>query len=612
MPTLNKSVRGRFLRITVPLIFLSVLGVFTAIELLAHRNALTRLQQSSAALLRTQSAALANPLWNLDYEQIRLSLEAIVTNQEIVAVRVYGENEEIIAQTGKVANLNGDEMLLEREISYNAGTGPREIGKIEFRVTRADIWNQTRDRLFLAAVIALAAVTMEVGAALFALRRIVGAPLERLLTAINAAKSDRKRYRIGQGPPDEMGQVINAFNEMLDQQEAYEAELLEQTRMESELKIGRDLQLSMVPHEFDTITLGHPISLWAILEPAREVGGDFYDAFYLGDGRLCLVIGDVSDKGVPAALLMAVTKTMIKSIATKGASANEVMTSVNEELCRGDHRGMFVTLFVSFLDLETGRLSYCNAGHNPPLRFGDDGKVMALPDRNGPVVGAIPGLTYTQSVAVLADGETLVLYTDGVTEAADAQERLYGDDGLRDLLVELCGSSAKAIVQAIVQAVKNHEGDADRSDDVTVLAVTFRKTADTLWRGTAPATLENIGKLSDSMSKALAQFSENLAAKAQLVLDEIGANVVNHAVAGADAPIEISVEVYGTREELRLKISDNGPAFDPATAPVPNVAFSADERTVGGLGIHLVRNISEAFSYARQADRNVYYLTLRE
>ncbi|WP_143534438.1 ATP-binding SpoIIE family protein phosphatase [Roseovarius albus] len=577
---------------------------------MAHRNALTRLEENSAALLRTQSAALANPLWNLDYEQINLSLEAIATNREIVVVRIFGEDGEIMAQAGHESALQGDELLFRGQVIFDAGAGPREIGEIVFLITQIEIRTQTRDRLLLAAFIALAAVAMEVGAALFALRRIVGVPLDRLLKAINTAKSDRSRTRVIEGPPDEMGQVISAFNQMLDQQAVYESELTAQARMESELNIGREMQLSMVPHDFNALTKGHPISLSAALEPAREVGGDFYDAFHVGDQTLCVVIGDVSDKGVPAALLMAVTKTMVKSFALEGVPAKDIVTAVNEELCRGDHRNMFVTLFVGLLDLKTGLLTHCNAGHNPPLRLSASGRISPLPDRNGPVVGAVPGQHYSQSLTQMEEGETLLLYTDGVTEASDAQDRLFGDQGLSDLLTKLPERSTAEIVRAIIHAVADHEGEADRTDDVTVLAATFHGNETVRWNGSAPATMQAVSKLSDEMAEALAESNADLTAKAQLILDEIASNVVNHAGGCTDVPIEIEVDVTQTSSDLVLTISDTGPGFDPSTVDAPDTTLSVDERPIGGLGLHVVREISSAFSYARQADKNSYYIVI--
>ena len=222
----RQTIRGKFLRVTIPLIFLTVIGVFGAIELMAHKNALDRLQQTLDGMIVTQSAALATPLWNLDYDQIRLSLEAVAANREIVAVRIYGENGDLMLEVGEEGT-GGDGILLQRAVIHDAGAGPKTIGKLEFIATPSHVWEQTRLRLLIAAGIALLAVGMEVAAALFALRRIVARPLDRLLSSINMAKSGEKRERVEWASSDELGQVISAFNDMQEQQEAYERELRE-------------------------------------------------------------------------------------------------------------------------------------------------------------------------------------------------------------------------------------------------------------------------------------------------------------------------------------------------------------------------------------------------
>ena len=608
MASLQRSVRGRFLSITVPLIFLSVAGVFGAIEFMAHRNAVARLERTTEALLQTQSAALANPLWNIDDEQIRLSLEAIAANTQILLARVYGEDGDLMAEAGTDPEPGDDSFIMRREIVFDAGTGPRRIGEIEFVVTAREIWAQTRSRLLLAGGIALVAVTMEVGAALFALRRIVGIPLERLLGAINAARTGRARRRVSPGASDEMGQVIAAFNEMLDQQDVFERELQEQARMEGELNIGRDMQLSMVPHDFEALSQGRAVRLWGGLEPAREVGGDFYDAFPGEGNTLYLCIGDVSDKGVPAALLMAVTKTLVKAFAAEGAGPRAVVTAVNEELCRGEHRNMFVTLFVGLLDLDTGRLTSCNAGHNPPLRLAPGGGISALDARNGPVVGALPDIAYTEAETMLAPGETLFLYTDGVTEAADADGAFFGEAGLRALLAERAGQDVRALTDAVIRAVGEHEAGALRSDDITVLAIAWEGPARILWEDEAAAETGALGRLGDRMAEALAGQPETLVGKARIVVEEIGANIVNHADAGE--PPRIAVCVAQQDGGLALTISDTAPAFDPAAAAAPDTTLPLEARHIGGLGLHLVRELSTSLNYAREGDRNVYRITL--
>ena len=222
----RQTIRGKFLRVTIPLIFLTVIGVFSAIELMTHKNSLDRLQQTLDGMIVTQSAALATPLWNLDHDQIRLSLEAIAANREIVVARIYGEDGTLMLEVGE-EGADGDHMLLQRAVVHDAGAGPKTIGKLEFIATPGHVWKQTRLRLLMAAGIALLAVTMEVAAALFALRRIIGRPLSGLLSSINKAKSGEGRERVEWASGDELGQVISAFNDMQEQQEAYERELRE-------------------------------------------------------------------------------------------------------------------------------------------------------------------------------------------------------------------------------------------------------------------------------------------------------------------------------------------------------------------------------------------------
>jgi len=223
----HQTLRGKFLRVTIPLIFLSVIGVFAVIELLAHRNAVARLERTLEGMIRTQAAALANPVWNLDREQIHLSLQAVVTNREILSARVLGEKGELMIAAGAVPeSASPDELIsLSREIVFDAGSGDRVIGTLEFTATRQLVWEQTRNRLLIAAVIALVAVSIEVAAALYAMRSIIGRPLVRLLASINHARSGGERQPVCWDSTDEFGQVIAAYNQMQAQQQGYEAEL---------------------------------------------------------------------------------------------------------------------------------------------------------------------------------------------------------------------------------------------------------------------------------------------------------------------------------------------------------------------------------------------------
>ena len=221
------TLRTKFLRLTIPLIFLSVIGVFGIIEYLTHKNAVSRLENSMRGQIRTQATALANPLWNLDDEQISLALTAVVTNREILYARVLGENGTQMTAAGSVPEnaLTSNLIQLSRDIVFDAGAGPKVIGTLEFVATRQYLWEQTRNRLLFAAMIALVAVTIEVAAALYALRTIIGRPLAALLASINAQRREGERRLVSWESSDELGQVISAYNEMQEKQAAYEAEL---------------------------------------------------------------------------------------------------------------------------------------------------------------------------------------------------------------------------------------------------------------------------------------------------------------------------------------------------------------------------------------------------
>lgn len=222
-----QSLRTKFLRVTIPLIFLSVIGVFSVIEFLTHQNAVARLERSLDGQIKTQAAALANPLWNLDDEQIELALAAIVTGPEILMARVLGEGGQTVSSAGDVpaTDLSDDLMYLSREIVFDAGAGPNVIGELEFVATRQLLWSQTRNRLIVAALIALVTASIQVAAALFALRTIIGRPLEALLASIKTPRGEGEERRVDWESADELGQVITAYNEMQDRQVAYERKL---------------------------------------------------------------------------------------------------------------------------------------------------------------------------------------------------------------------------------------------------------------------------------------------------------------------------------------------------------------------------------------------------
>jgi len=256
-------------------------------------------------------------------------------------------------------------------------------------------------------------------------------------------------------------------------QEAYGIIKDQKERMEKELNVAHEIQMSMVPLTFPPFPERKEFTIYATLEPALEVGGDFYDFFFIDEDRLCFCVGDVSGKGVPAALFMAVTRTMIKSKASADPSTASILTFVNEQISQENPNCMFVTLWVGVLDIRTGEVTYTNAGHNPPYLKRVDGSLEKLDMLHGPVVGAVEGLVYGEDKLKFGSEDLLLAFTDGVTEEIDVNDELYGDMRLEALLSEMTVVSVEQSVQDVVASVREFQGESAQDDDITVLALQF-------------------------------------------------------------------------------------------------------------------------------------------
>ncbi|WP_018879137.1 SpoIIE family protein phosphatase [Thioalkalivibrio sp. ALE9] len=315
--------------------------------------------------------------------------------------------------------------------------------------------------------------------AIIAISRGITRPLKGLVTSAG----EIARGNLDQPMPpirsqDEIGELARSFNDMRLSLKDYINDLTATTaakeRIESELKIARNIQMSFLPRRLELSRMQADVDLHADLLPARQVGGDLYDFFTMqGDRRLFFAVGDVSDKGVPAALFMAVTKTLVKGIAEQEPDPGRILERVNNELCLNNDSGMFVTYLCGILDLDSGELVMANAGHNPPLIRRVDGTAEWLKLAPGLVLGAMEDMPYATEHLHLAPGEELLLYTDGVTEAANPAQDLFGEDRLIRLYGELKGRAVGEQTAAVMKAVEAFAGEADQADDVTVLALHF-------------------------------------------------------------------------------------------------------------------------------------------
>lgn len=276
---------------------------------------------------------------------------------------------------------------------------------------------------------------------------------------------------------NEMKDLRDSLVYMQNSLSTYVAELRETTatkeRIESELSIAHEIQMGMIPKIFPPYPDRKDIDLHAILQPAKEVGGDLYD-FFIEEDRLHFVIGDVSGKGVPASLFMAITRSLFRTLSQQFSSPAEVMTQMNRSISENNESNMFVTLFIGILDLKTGHMSFCNAGHNPPILISPDGKPSFLNYKIQVFVGVLEDMQYVDGEVTLEKDSKLFLYTDGVTEAENAGKELYGEQRLEELLTEVGSSTICTIVDSVTDSVSAHVQEAEASDDLTILLIHYK------------------------------------------------------------------------------------------------------------------------------------------
>lgn len=379
---------------------------------------------------------------------------------------------------------------------------------------------------------------------------------------------------------------------------------MEHQRIESELQVASKIQQDMLP---SAVTNVKNVKLCGVLAPAREVGGDLYD-YFVRDDKLYFAIGDVSGKGVPSAIVMAVVHSMFRSFGARESNPSRLMHPLNRMSCENNESCMFVTFFIGVLNLPTGRLRYCNAGHNAPLLISKG--VEQLPAAPNMPLGIDSGFFYEGQEITMGDGDTLLLYTDGVTEAMNSNHEQYG---MERLMQALSSGEPQELLSDVQASVKAFVADAQQSDDITMLAVRYTPSHDavTLQRSITftndVACISEVNTFVEQVTASL-DMTHTDAANVKLAVEEAVANVINYAYP-ADETGAITLDAVATHDELRLVITDSGTPFAPTDAPDVDTSLSAEERQIGGLGIFLVRQLMDTINYERHDNHNILTLT---
>lgn len=372
-------------------------------------------------------------------------------------------------------------------------------------------------------------------------------------------------------------------------------------RLDKELEVAKVIQSSTLPSVFPPYPQRTDFDIFAQMDTAREVGGDFYDFYLLDDDRLAFLIADVSGKGITAAMFMMKAKTLIKSYAEKENDVAAILTHANQALCEGNDAEMFVTCWMGILRFSTHTVSFANAGHNPPLIRRRGGQFEYFKSRPGFVLGGMEGIRYRSGELALKPGDEIFLYTDGVTEANDRENTLYGEDRLLAALNALEDADAQTVCRRVKADVDAFVGDADQFDDITMLSLRL-----------LPQTMLELRPELDELERATAFVEDTLrgdgvdgktVVKMNIAVDEIFSNIARYS--GADrARLECAV----TPDRVTVRFVDNGKPYDPTQQAEPDVTLSAEERGIGGLGILMVKRSMDGVEYAYENGQNILTL----
>ena len=381
---------------------------------------------------------------------------------------------------------------------------------------------------------------------------------------------------------------------------------LKAKRLAGELSIAHDIQMELLPKVFSPFP-GHPsLELYAKQRPAREVGGDFYDFFISGD-KLVFAVGDVSGKGIPAAIVMAVTKSLFRAFASSNPEPSDIARRLNDSLTDNNEANMFVTMFIGMLDLNTRMLDWCSAGHNPPLLISDEfppeyirAKHVSLP------IGVMPGTEYRTESMFLCPFDRLIVYTDGLSEAENSDHELLGEERLSELCDKFNTLPPKELLESIDDSLARFVDGAKQSDDLTMLAIHYGG-----WFLELYNDLSQTGRIGVFVSgiAAATGLDKSTADRINLAVEELVVNVLQYAYPEGERG-RVSVSATFENNILEFRICDEGRPFDPTMAPDPDLTLDADSRPVGGLGIFLARKIMDEISYRREGRCNVVIMKI--
>jgi Serine phosphatase RsbU, regulator of sigma subunit len=421
---------------------------------------------------------------------------------------------------------------------------------------------------------------------------------------------------------DEIENLYFTLSDMEKDLNAYEEDLTkaiqEQQRIGTELDLAKRIQEDMLPTIFPPFPERKDFDVYASMIPAKEVGGDFYDYFLIDDDHLCIIMADVSGKGVPAALFMMASKILLKTTAMAIPEPGKILARVNNQICSNNSLEMFVTAWLGILELSTGKLTAANAGHEYPIIRQHGGRYELYRDRHGFVMGGMEGMEYKEYEVLLKPGSEVFLYTDGVTEAANEKNEQFGTKRLLESLNSGLAPELKGVLERVNDAVDVFVGDAPQFDDITMLCLYYAGADATdsseeqregryMKEMTLEATVGNIPIVTDFINTELEALECPMKAQMQIdiAVDELFGNIAHYAYDPLTGPATVRVEVDDDPMAVIITFIDHGKPYDPLAGKEPDITLNAEDREVGGLGVFLVKKTMDEITYEYKNGQNI-------
>lgn len=385
----------------------------------------------------------------------------------------------------------------------------------------------------------------------------------------------------------------------------------EKERISTELSLAQRIQAAMLPHIFPPFPDKKEVELFASMDPAKEVGGDFYDFFLVDDDHLCLVMADVSGKGIPAALFMMVSKIILQSCAMLGQSPSGILAKANEALCSNNQEEMFVTAWVGILELSSGKLTASSAGHEYPLIKSPGGLFEVFRDKHGFVIGGFPQAAYEDYELVLEPGSKLFLYTDGLPEATNSEMTMFGLDRVCAALNGAADKHPHEIITSVNNAVAEFVGSAEQFDDLTMLCMQYcgprSEGGNRVNELTVNASVDAISIVTQFVDERLQELDCPIKAQSQIdiAIDEIVNNIASYAYAPDEGDLTVLFEADEAQRKAAITFIDSGIPFNPVEMKDPDVTLGVEERGIGGLGIYLVKKTMDDVIYQYGDGKNI-------